>query len=264
MQLFFFLINLATGKTPNVLIEEYNSYAYFSVPKLKSNQIEELKKGKVVKIIDHDPTGKEPSRALGYMISDVPKSDLWIAAQDAHFSVQSSTTEFLLQQDPATPDRMQWYGYLDAPWPITDRYWVVLSWNNHKIASQSTNRFWEHPWELVPDGPAISRKNIDKKVITKGSKSQLDDAIYTPYNQGSWGMIDLANTELKGETLIVYQAKTVVGGNIPESLILQVTYSGIDDLLKDLELRAKTRVPEHYVSGHDQVYGGDGKLIPTK
>ena len=62
MQLFFFLINLATGKTPNVLIEEYNTYAYFSVPKLKSNQVEELKKGKVVKIIDHDPTGKEPSR----------------------------------------------------------------------------------------------------------------------------------------------------------------------------------------------------------
>ena len=51
------------------------------------------------------------------MISDVAKSDLWITAQDAHFSVQSSTTEFLLQQDPATPDRMQWYGYLDAPWP---------------------------------------------------------------------------------------------------------------------------------------------------
>ena len=77
-------------------------------------------------------------------------------------------------------------------------------------------------------------------------------------------MMDLANTELNGETLIVYQAKTVVGGNIPESLILQVTYSGIDDLLKDLESRAKIRVPEHYVSGHDQVYGGDGKLIPTK
>jgi hypothetical protein len=257
-------MQLAFGKTPNELLQEYNTYAYFSVPTLRQNQVAELLKGNVVKIIDHDPEGKKPSRAVGYMISEISKSDLWLAAQDPHFTVQSSTTEFLLYQDPSVPDKMQWYGYLDAPWPITDRYWVVLSWNNHKVSVKSNNRFWEHPWELVSDGPAISRKKMDANIITKGSKSQLDSAIYTPYNQGGWGMLSISDTSIKGKTLIIYHAKTVVGGGIPENLILQLTYSGIDGLLQDLEDRARNRVPKHYVSGHKAIYGGDGKVVQTR
>ena len=259
-----FYTHLALAVSPNEMIEEYNKNAYFAIPKLNSSQTVELLKGKVVKIIDHDPLGKDPSRAIGYFISDLSKNDLWLGTQDPHFTVQSSTTEFLLEQDASTPDKMQWYGYLDTPWPITDRYWVVLSWNNHKLAKNSQEQYWEHPWELIPNGPEISRKSIDKGLIKKGSKSQLDDAIYTPYNQGSWGMLSILDKSIPGKTLVVYQAKTVVGGNIPEALILQVTYSGLDNLLLELDERTRNRVPKHYVSGHDTIYGGNGKKIPTK
>ena len=252
------------GQNPNELLREYNKNAHFTVPILNKDQLKSLLDGRVVKVIDHDPNQNTPSRAVGYFLSDFKKEDLWLGIQDPHFTVQSSTVEYVLYRDPSVPDQVQWYGYLDAPWPIADRYWVVSSWNNHQLAQRSSNHFWEHPWELIADGPAISRKYMDKKVITKGTKSQLDSAIYTPYNQGAWGMISISDPSISGRTLVIYHAKTVVGGNIPESLILQVTYKGLDNLMMDLEERTRKKVPVHYVNGHDMIYGGHGKVIPTK
>ena len=260
--LFALLVQNILAQTPNDLLKEYNQHAYFSVPILSKEQLISLLDGKVVKVIDHNHNASGPSRAVGYYISDFEKEDLWIGTQDPHFTVQSSTTEFLLERDVSVPDKTMWYGYLDAPWPITDRYWVVSSWNNHQLAQKSNNRYWEHPWELRKEGSVIARKYIDQNVIKKGTKTQLDSAIYTPYNQGAWGMMSISESGISGNTLIVYHAKTVVGGNIPESLILQITYSGLDDLIKDLEDRTRKKVPVHYVKGHDVIYGGHGNIIP--
>ena len=262
--LFVFFLQNILAQTPNDLLKEYNKHAYFSVPILNKEQLKSLLEGKVVKVIDHNPNESGPSRAVGYFISNFEKEDLWIATQDPHFTVQSSTTEFLLERDKTVPDKTMWYGYLDAPWPINDRYWVVSSWNNHSLSEKTNNLYWEHPWELLKEGPSISRKYMDQNVIKKGTKAQLDSAIYTPYNQGAWGMMSIVDTSISGNTLIVYHAKTVVGGSIPESLILQITYNGLDDLLRDLDERTRKKVPVHYVKGHDVIYGGHGKIIPPK
>ena len=56
---------------------------------------------------------------------------------------------------------------------ITDRYWVVLSWNNPNGITKYK------PFLGTPLG-WFQMDRIQKMltVITKGSKSQLDDAIY--------------------------------------------------------------------------------------
>jgi hypothetical protein len=238
-------------------ITEFNSLSHTKIPQLNSEQLKKLGKGKVVKIVQNGKSSNgqvEVGKAMAYYVSTVPKAQLWVAFQDPHFQVQERTTEYLYKSNGT--DKFDWYGYMDVPWPMSDRHWLVKVWNNHSMAAQTKNRMWEHPWKLIHDGAAICKDLIAEGKVKNVTPEKYDSAIYLPESQGGWAMMDVQDS-----TLLVYSATATVGGSIPEGLMMKYLLSGLDSFMKDGEKRARDVVPKHYGEGHTPIYGGDGKAI---
>jgi hypothetical protein len=236
-------------------LEMYDGSAVHKAPKLTDAQLQALVDGACVRVLmpNEDPDG--PSAATGMVLSSVPRSDLWIAAQDPHTVVDPDLTEFIVDQ--VGPDEAIWYGYWDLPRPVKDRQWVVRSYNNHDLAQATDNRAWEHVWSLVPDGLEQVRPMVDAGRSNGVGPAQLDDAIFTPVNKGSWFMVAVGE-----HTLLGYQATSVVGGAVPDWLVARLAMARLESVLRGVEDRARTWVGKHYTGSHVGVYGGDGKHIP--
>lgn len=229
------------------------SGAVHPLPPLSADQRARLARGEVVKIVHHAAEPDAPSRAVGVALLAGGRDALWVATQDPHASVDPSLTEFIIEQRDA--DHALWYGHMDLPSPITDRQWVVESTNTHTLAARGC---WEHRWALVADGLARVRPSVaagERKITLEA----LDAAIFTPVNHGNWLMAPLTD----GRTLVAYQATSVVGGSIPDWLVLKLTMVRLESILRDLEVRARDWAPTHYGAAHAPVYGGDGAPVAT-
>ena len=240
-------------------ITEFNTLSDMKIPTLNEKQREQLRNGKVVTMVQKGKgEGGQVSagKAVAFYISDLPKEQLWISFQDPHFQVQESTTEALYKSHGA--DKLEWYGYIDLPWPLTDRHWLVRVWNNHTMAQKTNNSMWEHPWRLIPNGKELCADMVAQGKVKNITTSSFDSAIYLPDSQGVWAMI-----ELDGSTLLAYSATATVGGAIPESVMMNYLLNGLDSFMKDGEKRARDVVPTHYKSSHSPIYGGDGVPIKT-
>lgn len=228
------------------------SAAVHPLPPLSAEQRARLGRAEVVKIVHHAADPNAPSRAVGIALLKGGRDALWVASQDPHTTVDPSLTEFIVEQ--LSLDHALWYGHLDLPYPLTDRQWVVESENTHALASRGC---WEHRWSLVENG--LERVRV---AVATGERpitlERVDAALFTPVNHGNWLMAPLAD----GRTLVAYQATSVVGGSIPDWLVLKLTMSRLETLLRDLEVRASTWAPGHYRAGHAPMYGGDGRPVP--
>jgi hypothetical protein len=209
----------------------------------------------VVRVLTRNPDPDGPSTAIGLALLDGRRDALWLGAQDPHTVVDPDLVEFVIE-DKGT-DHALWYGHIDLPRPIRDRQWVVESRNNHALAEASGGRCWEHEWKLVPDALDRVREHVARTHSTRITAAQIDDAIYTPVNHGGWMLATLPD----GRTLVAYQATSVVGGAIPDWLVLQLTMSRLESVLREVETRAKTWAPAHYDESHAPVPGGDGRPI---
>ena len=239
-------------------ISSFNTLSDTKIPTLNEKQRQKLLKGEVVSLVQKggsDGGQVSAGKAVAFYISDLPKEQLWISFQDPHFQVQESTIEALYKSNGT--DKLEWYGYIDLPWPLTDRHWLVRVWNNHKMAEESNNAMWEHPWRLIPEGKTLCADMVAQGKVQKVSTSNYNSAIYLPDSQGVWAMMDM-----EGSTLLAYSATATVGGAIPESLMMKYLLSGLDSFMKDGEKRAREVVPQHYKASHEPIYGGDG--IPVK
>jgi hypothetical protein len=236
-------------------VERFNTEAAFPVPIPAEEELELLLGGDVVKFIGSTDTAAPGRRATGMKLVELPMWQVWIGCQDMHFVQQKQTTEARLRVNP--DGSAIWYGYIELPWPMSDRHWLVEVWDNHSLASRTGNQAWEHHWKLLEVWEEEVRTYIAGDGLPGISLEMLDQAIYTPRNEGAWFFMSIGSHTLYG-----YHAATVVGGDIPEALFTQVVYSGLDSLLKELEIRADTVVPSHYVHGHPVLAGGDGEDIP--
>jgi len=236
-------------------LESFNRSSYYTLPTLSNAQLQDLLAGNTLSIIDQQGGTTEPRRAVGIRLSDQPKDKLWIACQDAHFSQQSSTKE--LRINFTEPDSATWYGFLDLPWPFSDRHWYVRVWNNHQLAIQTNNLAWEHPWELIEGGAETVQPYIAEGKLSGITVKMMDAAVYTPVNKGAWAMMTVEDS-----TLIIYHATTQVGGNIPEEAILRYIQSGLDEMLRNIDTRAAQEISQHYSGSHILLPGGDGKMVP--
>lgn len=231
------------------------SGAAHPLPALSEAQKADLAAGEVVRIVRHgDP--EAPSTAIGIALLEGGQDALWIAAQDPHAQVDPSITEFVLEDFGAA--HALWYGHLDLPWPLKDRQWVVESRNSKSLAASTADGCWEHSWKLVPDGLPRVRPFVERGDAKGLAMEAIDDAVFTPVNEGSWLMAPLSD----GRVLVSYQATSVVGGAIPDGLVLQLTMARLESVLRSLEDRAKTWAPGHYGAGHAPVPGGGGEPIP--
>ena len=256
LSLAFADVTASTAEVQNT-ISKFNTGAHFKLPTLTPAQLVELQQGNVVSILDDSAGVDAPRRAVGFMLSEVSQKQLWLACQDPHAVLNSSTKE--LRTKINADQSAHWYGFMDLPWPFSDRHWMVKSWNTTSLAKQSNNQLWEHPWDLLPNGATEIKPFIDSGKLSGVTLDLVNEAVYTPVSNGAWAVATV-NSHTR---LIVYHATTVVGGSIPESTAVRYTVITLEDMMTDMEKRAIEWVPKHYVSGHVGVLGGDNEIIPT-
>ena len=189
------------------------------------------------------------------MLTDMERNDLWIACQDPHFQLNRITQFHLIETDGI--DRNLFYGFMDLPWPFSNRHWLTLSWNNHEMSARSNERYWEHPWALEKEWPLKVMPLAKTNTLGNLSIQEIEEAIFLPENQGAWVMLDL-----NIKRLVVYHTTGTVGGEIPENLMLRFLVHTMQYLMRDLETTAQKEIPKHYTTSHKVMYGGNGKPIP--
>ncbi|MFT5682665.1 MAG: hypothetical protein ACI8RZ_003589 [Myxococcota bacterium] len=235
-------------------ISTFNAHADFPLPTLTTAQEVNLSAGEVVKMLEQG-AGEGAWRATGMLLSPLPRDAIWLACQDPHYSFVDRATEKRLAK---TGDRSTWYAHLDLPRPMADRHWAVDVWNNHDLVGATGGMAWEHAWRLNPDGVAMVRPLVEAGEVGALTTKQLDEAVYTPVNNGAWVAIALSESQ----TLLVYHAATEVGGRIPERLVAEFTLSGMEKLLQRIEARAADGIQAHYTGDHAPLVGGDGTPLP--
>lgn len=233
----------------NRSLTTYNTHAAFRVPLLDGEQLTDLDQGEVVRIIERDSDPEKPARALAYRLSDHPMSALWVAALDPHLTVDPDLTERALAEKDG---RELWYGYYELPYPISDRYWVIESWNNLGLAKATGNRAWEHAWELVPHRLGEARVAVASGRVPGIDAESMNGAVFTPDNHGAWAFVDVGD-----KRLILYHATSTIGGSIPDWIALRLVHSRLDALLDRIDARCDGLVQEHYTAEHPHLQAGD-------
>ena len=236
-------------------IVAFNAGASAPLPLLDPDEVAQLGQGKVLRFVDRVGGDGTPRRALGIIWSAASRDQVWVACQDTHFSQSAAVVENRLSWRP--PDEAEWYGIADLPRPFSDRHWVVAVRNNHALAAASGNRAWEHPWTTVPGGLARAREAVAAGRFGGMELAGFDAAVEMPANQGAWVAIALPD----GSSLFAYHNAAVLGGNIPESLMLRYVHATLESTLRTIEERARTVVPGHYGPDHPPVIGGDGAPV---
>ena len=180
-----------------------------------------------------------PDRAIGVAWTPHPRPAVWVAIiDDVHNTMVDGLTEHRLGSSETGGKLL--YQRLDFPWPLNDRQWVIEIKNDPSLARATANRVWSRAWSLsTHTAPEVAEP----------------EALWAPMLDGGWLAIDVG-----GGTLIVYQARTTVGGVIPDGLVTRWAMSTLDEMLTNLFHRAG-EIPGHYTADHAPIRGGDGHPI---
>lgn len=178
-------------------------------------------------------------RVLGMVWVPASKDAVWVATQDGHGAdtVPGMVHEIL----PGSTDAQRFlYQSIDLPWPLASRQWVIEVVNNLPLIESTAGAVWERTW-----------KPSDRR----GAENELEHAVWLPVNDGGWMFVDAGDG-----TLLVYHARTVIGGNVPDELATRWSFSTLTGMLSGV----RDRVPwvlEHYVAGHEVFVRPDGQGV---
>ncbi len=235
----------------------FNRHAGHKVPLLSGKQIGELLAGDVVKIRQKPGTVDEPQTAVGYILIDESRESVWLAATDPHFQPIEKFIEHEISSDGT--GNSTWYQHFDLPWPVADRHWIIDLKNREEMHLKTKGRIWELEWDLKEGGEPQAMKLVRESKVQGITVETARASIYVPVNRGAWIAITL-----RGErTLIVYHATTVVGGMVPDSLVVRFAMSALDELLYGVAERA-AKMKIHYGANHKPWPGGDGLPLQFK
>ncbi len=182
-----------------------------------------------------------PDRAIGVAWTPHSRPAVWVAIiDDIHNTMVEGLTEHRLGSSESGGKLL--YQRLDFPWPLNDRQWVIEIANDPSLAKATDGQVWSRHWALSP---------------RKAPEVADPEALWAPTLDGGWLAIDVAEG-----TLIVYQARTTVGGVVPDGLVTSWAMSTLDEMLGNLFTRA-AEIPAHYTADHDPIIGGDGNIISS-
>jgi len=235
----------------NQALLQFNAHATFAVPLLDAEQLESLDQGDVLRIVERHADRDQPARALAFKLSAHPMQALWVASVDPHLTVDPDLIERRLSR---TGHKELWYGYYDLPYPLSDRHWLVESWNNRRLARATAGRAWEHAWRLAEGRMDQARAYVSAGHIQGVTLESMDSAVQTPHNHGAWVVLRLSD----GRSLLGYHATSTVGGSIPDWLVLQLVRGKLQALLERVDARCEQLVPSHYTASHPHLESGDG------
>ena len=187
-------------------------------------------------------------RVLGATWTDLPRDQLWIAIlDDSCFTLVEGLTERHLPS--GDPLRKLLFQHVDAPWPFSDRQWILDIRSNPGLYAASAGAIWERTWTLA-SGPEGAPERIPDPAWPD------PQAIWTPVNDGGWLLLDAA-----GGTLLVYHARVDVGGALPDEASTAWALATLKGLLSKVLERAAV-IASHYDGSHAPVLRPDGSPIP--
>ncbi|MEM6639048.1 MAG: hypothetical protein AAF610_04020 [Pseudomonadota bacterium] len=235
----------------------YNRSATTAIPVLNDDTLAALARGDTVSVREALAASKEDEtlrvRVVGMQLVPRPRLLVWLATLFVETQHEPRLTEHRLQ---VNADRSAtWYQYLDAPWPMRNRHWVIRSGKNPAIAQQTDGLAWQHEWALEPDGPDIAMELLRSETVSDLNERDGRKAIYLPENAGAWTMFDLGGDN----TLVVTYTMADMGGWIPDRLVTRFVTRQLRDVLSKLAKRADT-IHERY-DPSDPVLDGYGVAI---
>jgi hypothetical protein len=180
-----------------------------------------------------------PDRAMGAMWVPIDRNQLWVAIlDDAHDNLLSALTETPL--GPSENGHKLLYQHFDLPWPVHNRQLVVEIKNNAAIASATTGQLWERSWDLA-----------DPNLMSAPDPT----AVWVPLATGSWLLYPV-----KRGTVIVYHARSTIGGRIPDEVVTRWAMATLDEMMNHISDRAR-KIQDHYTGEHEILLGGDNLPI---
>ncbi len=194
-------------------------------------------------------SGMTVDRVVWLAFVPTPVAQVWIGVID---DVHASLVEGLVERQlPGTrPGHKVLYQSLDLPFPFNDRHWVLQIDSN--AALFAATGAWERSWSLDPRGLG-ALVDVPADVLLPE-----DDAVWTPENDGGWLMVPVP-----GEgTLVVYQARTDIGGVIPDDLVTRYAIARLDEMMAQTSALA-ARAPSHYVGDHYVIHDPSAVPVPT-
>ncbi len=199
-------------------------------------ELERLAQGHFVKRRERQ---KGADRAIGAIWTAASMDEMWVAVQDeGHWGLVKGLVDERLPG--STFQHKILYQRLDMPWPFADRQWVIEVVNNQDLIAASGGKVWERTWS-----PSEKR----------GAAAEREEAVWVLTNDGGWLAADVA-----GGTLLVFHARTVIGGNVPEDAATSWSMMTLGGMLRDLVARSY-KMPDHYVGDHGPIRRPDGTPI---
>lgn len=216
------------------------AHARLPTPSFTAAQWQALAAGEVVR--QRVPTTDGVDRAVGAAWLPHSIDAIWIGVlDDVHDDLVSGLSETWLPGSTSELKRL--YQHLDLPAPFSDRHWVIRITSTRALYEASGGAVWERSWDLDPAGPAALAE-LPAEFLAGPDAPELEGAVWTPVNEGGWTLVPAA-----GGVLVLYQVRTVIGGNIPDEVVLRYALSTLDELVLHVgELAA--RAPQHYRAGH--------------
>jgi hypothetical protein len=247
--------------------QRYNAVSRYPLPELGEKDREELLAGGVVRLLWMQPVpGAKPGetddeketerhRVVALSLIAEPRLLVWLSAMDPHYLASDKITEHRLRTDGKGTST--WYQFIDLPWPVRNRHWVIDVTKEAEVARGTGGQAWEQSWNLVRGGKLIAYELASSGKVKGIDLARAREARYLHANTGAWTMFELE----ENVTLLAYQLTIVLGGWIPPGLAAKFAMSTLEELCRTVEKNAAL-MRDHYVAGHEPTFSGEGLPIP--
>lgn len=239
------------------MIEHYNQLddSRWPLPHPTDDELLAISKGEVVSKRQRIKIDKEDTayRVVGYVLVPANRLRVWTSTLSSTTEHSESMIEIPLGVD--ANGGASWYQYLNLPWPVVDRQWLIQTGKRLELAEQSSDLLWEHQWNLQSNGQTLSQSLGALGKLPGVSTRQLKKAVYVPANAGGWVMAAVD----KNATLVIVHATAELGGRLPDSLVARFVNRQFRRVLSRLEERAA--LAEESLRASSMLFTGNGKRI---
>jgi hypothetical protein len=208
------------------LLADYARYSRIPVPDLQPNELENLAAGETFVIAagetDAEANDKvEAMGLLGLQVVDAPRLLTWLTVLGVggEGDGESDGRYHSALLSEKTDGSYARYQYVNLPWPLKDRHWVIYCDKNLELAEATAGVIWEHRWTLHESGRQLLASAVEDGRLGDLDRRTLDDAVYLPANRGTWALFDLG----QNKTLILAFYDADLGGRLPGGLVRSFT-----------------------------------------
>lgn len=226
-----------------------------ALPTLTTKEYSYLADGKGV-LKEERRDGERLIRATYLRVVDVAAWRLWLALADSdqHEEFMPYIEESAVLEIGGGTKLA--YQYMGLPAGIRDRHWIIRSWDNGGLWNSSGKTIWETHWSMEPDSEEMVLAYLEEGLIDKVSAEQVEQALFTPTNEGYWLLVELPD----GRCLVAYQAVSDIGGNVPTWLVNELGPAGLKKLVGVIEERGRG-IEGTFREGHTPPPAPDGGVI---